>query len=158
MFKFTFAWRWVLVTAMALVALTTVTTFAAGTATIRSNPAHLEAPATEVFIISVPKDSGLVPAKAIVRYVGKTSHYQMTLKKAASLSWGGSVYASVPGTLTVDVYTKTGQLLKSQDFVVHKAKESWAPRIVIAALFIGIALWYWRRMQQVTNPKGPYQR
>lgn len=125
---------------------------------IRSNPAHLVAPATEVFIVTVPKYSGLHPASAVVHYIGKSARYHMTLKKAAPHAWGGSVYASVAGTLAVSVYNGAGQVMQTKEFPVAKAKQSWVPRIIIGALFIGIALWYWRRMQSVTNPRGPHQR
>ncbi len=134
---------------------------AAGTSiTIRANPHRLVAPATEVFIIAVPKHSAIVPARALVGYLHKSAHrYRMTLKKAAAPGiWAGSVYASAPGTLTVRVYAKGGQLLRVQRFAVGKAKESWAPRIIIGAIFIGLALWYWRRMQSVTGTRFPSPR
>jgi hypothetical protein len=144
--------------AAGVVALSATPVMAATGITIQSNPTHLLAPATEVFIVRVPAGLDQVPARAEVRYVGKTSHYKMTLTKAAKHAWGGSVYASIPGTLTVSVYSRAGQLMKTQEFPVAKAKESWVPRIIIGALFIGIALWYWRRMQSVTNPNNPRRR
>ena len=104
-----------------------------------------------MFIVTVPKHSGLVPVRADVSYVGKSQHYKMALKKAAKNSWGGSVYASVPGTLLVTVYNRAGQAMSTQEFPIGKAKESWVPRVIIGALFIGIALWYWKRMQSVTG-------
>ena len=135
--------------------------WAASTAavTIHSSPRHLVAPATEVFIVTVPKHSSIIPAKAEVFYADTPkSHYRMALKKAAAWTWGGSVYAAIPGTLAVDVYAKNGQLLGAKRFPVTKAKESWAPRIIIGVIFIGIALWYWRRMQNVTGGRANPRR
>ncbi len=146
--------QWLGAVLVGVLAGSTAPALAANTVSIHSNPTHLEAPATEVFIVRVPDHSGLVPSRADVSYVGKSAHYKMALKKAAKDAWGGSVYAAVPGTLAVSVYSRSGELLTTQDFPVTKAKESWVPRIIIGVLFIGIALWYWRRMQSVTNPQG----
>ena len=126
--------------------------------TIRTKPSHLVAPATEVFIIRVPKHSSELSSHALVGYLHKPgAPYRMNLKKAAPGTWAGSVYASAPGTLMVRVYAKDGQLLRAEPFPVGKAKESWAPRIIIGAIFIGLALWYWRRMQGVSGGRfGPH--
>lgn len=131
--------------------------YAASAPVMRTSPHQVVAPATDIFIITMPTNSTSLPAHASLHYLGKTAQYRMKLTKAAKHSWAGSVYVSLPGTLVVKVYAKSGALIHTQDFPVKKAKQSLVPRVVIGVLFIGIALWYWRKMQKVSTP-GRYGR
>ncbi len=147
--------KWMgLILGVAVAITTTAANAASPPVIIRTSPPHLVAPATEVFIIHVSKHSSERPGHALVGYLHKPgAPYRMNLKRAAPGTWAGSVYASAPGTLMVRVYAPKGQLLWAQRFPVRKAKESWAPRIIIGAIFIGLALWYWRRMQTVSGDR-----
>lgn len=145
--------RWIigLAALAAFVSGPAVTASAQASVSITTAPRHLVAPATDAFIVRSEKT---VPSTAKVHLLDqkKPSSYTMKLKKVAKHAWAGSVYVAVPGRLAVNVYDGHGRLMEAEVLPVAKAKVAWTSRIIIGAILIVVALWYWRRMQRFTSP------
>ncbi len=80
----------------------------------------------------------------------------LTLKKEAAHEYAASFFLRSTGRLKVRVTDKTHHILLQDSYTVSKAPSNIAGKVVIAVIFFGVSIWYWRKAQRYTqSPHTP---
>ncbi|AEW06352.1 hypothetical protein Sulac_2891 [Sulfobacillus acidophilus DSM 10332] len=113
-------------------------------------PQPPEALVRNVFLITTPVTHGLTPQSLIIRYQGGGHRLtvRLTLSHPATGEWEALWAPPAPGRMTAEVEAAHGVVLTTKSYPVVKPKPQRTARIIVGALFIGLSLWYWWRMQR----------
>ncbi|WP_053960499.1 hypothetical protein [Sulfobacillus thermosulfidooxidans] len=110
-------------------------------------PKPLQAPSETTFIVVSEK---VIPATIELAFDNHT-HTVLPLKKEATHEYAASYLIRSPGPLQVTVEDSHHHPLLNQSYIVSKAPSHFFSKVVIAVIFFGISIWYWRRAQRYTG-------
>ncbi|POB09800.1 MAG: hypothetical protein C7B44_15535 [Sulfobacillus thermosulfidooxidans] len=111
-------------------------------------PTPVQAPSETTFIVV---SHSLVPTVIDLKITGqKTVH--VALKKAAAHEYAGSYLLRTTGEMTATALTRSGQVLITRQYHVTKAPSHLFSKIVVAIVFFGVSIYYWRKSQRYARP------
>lgn len=112
-------------------------------------PKPVQAPSETTFIVVSQK---VIPGTIELEFDNHT-HIVLPLKKEATHEYAASYLIRSPGHLSVTVDDRYHHPLLNENYVVSKAPSHFLSKVVIAVIFFGISIWYWRRAQRYTGPQ-----
>ncbi|PSR26511.1 MAG: hypothetical protein C7B43_13615 [Sulfobacillus benefaciens] len=143
-----------LLIAMALGSASTPVLAASGIRLIVS-PKPLKAPSETTFIVVT---SHSIPTRLQLQ-LNTESPVRIPLKKEAAHTYAASHFIRSTGRLKVVVAGKDHRILLQKSYAVSKAPSNIVGKVIIAVIFFGVSIWYWRKGQRYTaSPKTPEKK